>query len=195
MYSLSDADKLNEVASFNQRCRTPSQVQRGANGDDETLQVEEDGDANHPVSMEASEVPAVVQEALNPQEQPAESTPYLDPKSRKKRGNRMKELIMKETPNLCEPPRPTKEGVTHKGVGLSPCVDEGQPKKYRFQCLNFAKIMEYFYGNMDLQADEEQWYTSVGLKPDSGSTSVLIPCSQLQRHSRISSCLEHSSFL
>lgn len=174
MRSLSDADKSKLIASSNRRCK-PAFQNRGVTGDGDEMDdisrddSKEDGSVNQTKSVNADETHAVVQEVQNPQEQPLEF-PYRDCKSRKKRGNRLKQLILNEASNPSESPKSAKEASSHKTVGLTASTPtEGKHSKYNFHNLDFAKIYEYFFNKKELQADEKQWYSSVGLKADSGS--------------------------
>ena len=83
---------------------------------------------------------------------------------------------MKEAPSLHESKKQKTEEVTYQKVKLDPSFDERKRlTKFGFQNLNLVNIQEYYFTKKELQADEKQWYTSVGLKPTSG-----ILCKSLQ---------------
>ena len=180
MQSLTNADKLKEVTSFNQLCKTPIRVRRVVNDDNDDMDdapldddtEEENGNANQSVPGETNEVSAVASEVQNPQERPSEPTPYLNPKPRKNRGSRMNAMIANEKARVNASSKPSKDAVAKERVQvLMGAFPKGQdPKPYSIRTLNYAKILEYFSHALVLQSDEKQWYSSIGLKPTSGSS-------------------------
>lgn len=179
MQSLSDTNKLNEVTSFNSLCRTPIRVRKGTTDDNDAMDEiplddgieEENEDPNQSLPVETSETSTIASDAQNLQEQTSESASPLDPKTRKARGGRMDQLLAKEKSPINASSKPSKDEIAKERLkSVMGAFPKGtKPKKYSFQKLDFKKILDYFVRTTALQSDEKQWYTSVGLKPNSSN--------------------------
>lgn len=202
MRSLSDADKVKTVVSFNQLCKTPIRMQRVDDDSDAVDDVprdndsDEDREASQSRHMEMNPDVAISSKQDLSQEnednhQLQKSSTYLDSHSRQNRGSKMKFILEMEKTRINASSKPNKDAVVKERVqSIMGVPSKKRNSKFNFHKIDFAKILQYFSTNQVLQADEMQWYTSIGLKPDQSCCFLHLQRRQMQCNSCVSSRLE-----